>query len=162
MPAFLVSEESNLLPFSKLYLKSILQEENDMKFIEKKEGVEAVIHFSEILSKLMKESERLCKYHASDLFISWEGVLEEMRSPDFFDTFPKTFFFGFRECGVDSEGFLRARLTDPRMYGVRPYLSIWTLQFKMAAEDSFSAELKQLTEEEIQDLQIHYMEEKEG
>lgn len=161
MPAFLVSEESNLLPFSKLYLKSILQEENDMKFIEKKEGVEAVIHFSEILSKLMKESERLCKYHASDLFISWEGVLEEMRSPDFFDTFPKTFFFGFRECGVDGEGFLRARLTDPRVYGTHPYLSIWTLHFEMVAEGSFSAELVQLTEEEIQDFQNHFIEERE-
>ena len=133
-----------------------------MKMNGTKEGVEMLVHFSEILSKLMKESERLCKYHASDLFISWEGVLEEMRSPDFFDTFPKTFFFGFRECGVDSEGFLRARLTDPRMYGVRPYLSIWTLHFEMVAEGSFSAELVQLTEEEIQDLQIHFMEEKEG
>ena len=85
-----------------------------------------------------------------------------MRSLDFFDTFPKTFFFGFRECGVDGEGFLRARLTDPRVYGVRPYLSIWTLHFEMVAEGSFSAELVQLTEEEIQDLQIHFMEEKEG
>lgn len=64
-----------------------------MKFIGKKEGVEVIVHFSEIFSKLMKESERMCKCHASDLFISWEGVLEEMRSPDFFDTFPKTFLW---------------------------------------------------------------------
>ena len=132
-----------------------------MKMNGTKEGVEMLVHFSEILSKLMKESERLCKYHASDLFISWEGVLEEMRSPDFFDTFPKTFFFGFREFGVDGEEFLRARLSDPQMYGTHPYLSIWTLHFEMVTEGSFSAELVQLTEEEIQDFQNHFIEERE-
>lgn len=132
-----------------------------MKMNGTKEGVEMLVHFSEILSKLMKKAEKQCKYHASDLFISWEGVLKEMRSPDFFDTFPKTFFFGFRECGVDSEGFLRARLSDPQMYGTHPYLSIWTLHFEMVAEGSFSAELVQLTEEEIQDFQNHFIEERE-
>lgn len=130
-----------------------------MKMIVAKEGVEMVVHFSEILSKLIKEAGKQCKYHASDLFSSWEELLEEMQAPDFFETFPKTFFFGFRECGVDGEGFLRARLTDPRVYGVRPYLSIWTLHFEMVAEGSFSAELVQLTEEEIQDLQNHFIEE---
>ena len=62
---------------------------------------------------------------------------------------------------MDGEGFLRARLTDPRVYGTHPYLSIWTLHFEMVAEGSFSAELVQLTEEEIQDLQNHFIEERE-
>lgn len=132
-----------------------------MKMNGTKEGVEMLVHFSEILSKLMKKAEKQCKYHASDLFNSWEGIFQEIQSANFLETFPKTYFFGFRENGVDDEEFLRARLSDPQMYGTHPYLSIWTLHFEMVAEGSFSAELVQLTEEEIQDLQNHFIEERE-
>lgn len=98
--------------------------------IELKEKGKPIIdtlgNYSSILSKLIVVAGKHCKHYASDLFISWNSLLEKANELDATgkgDGF--TEYFGFRESGVDHETFIKCRLENSGCYGENPYKAIY-------------------------------------
>lgn len=77
------------------------------------------INYSGILSFLIKEAAK-CEHYASDLFISWESVMEKIQCGESF-----SYFFGFRRMGVDHESFIRSRCES--LGGALEYRSMYRL-----------------------------------
>lgn len=93
------------------------------------------VNLSSILDILIKEAAK-CTRYASDLFISWEQV-EELLKKERLD-YPRMFFFGFRDMGVDHLAYIQAKY-DPRNIGITPdYRCIYMLQGKFENEYSIS------------------------
>lgn len=67
------------------------------------------INYSSILTFLIKVAGRICKYYASDLFITWSSLEEQLYNVEY--TGGKI-LFGFRESGVDSNSFVLSRLNN--------------------------------------------------
>ena len=61
------------------------------------------INYSTILTKLIKECGRLCERYASDLFIDWHNIEEDIRNKIIGTS---TYLFGIREDGVDHNEFI--------------------------------------------------------
>ena len=83
--------------------------------------------FSPILSRLIVEAGKTCKNYSSDLFISWESFVSDIQKYDGKDKETFTYYFGFRDLGVDHEAFIQTRLQYPESYGEKPYKSIFRL-----------------------------------
>ena len=66
------------------------------------------INYSSILTHLIQWTGRMCERFASDLFISWSSIVEELTEPDI----DKTFLFGLREDGVDHTNWVLSRLNQ--------------------------------------------------
>lgn len=86
--------------------------------------VDNMSNYSSVLSKLIVEAGKHCKSYASDLFISWESLLEKANGLDSENTVV-TEYFGFRDSGVDGETFIRCRLENSGCYGENPYKAIY-------------------------------------
>lgn len=69
--------------------------------------LEHFVNYSRILTILIQEAGRVCADYASDLFISWESLLDEAekKMKEKAD-FTLTTFFGFREQGVDGPFYI--------------------------------------------------------
>lgn len=68
------------------------------------------INYSDILSDLICKAGRYCKHYASDLFITWCSIKENLENPDYKGD---TYLFGFRDMGVDHTPWIQCRLDDP-------------------------------------------------
>lgn len=62
------------------------------------------INCSSILTRLIQEAGRVCRYYASDLFIEWKGVEASLSA---YGEGTETFAFGFYKSGVYGENNLR-------------------------------------------------------
>ena len=60
------------------------------------------INYSSILSRLIVEAGKRCEAYASDLFISWESMLNDISKIE--GNTNLTYYFGFRDMGVDHGG----------------------------------------------------------
>lgn len=97
------------------------------------------VNYSGILTRLIQEAGRWCERYASDLFIDWMTIEEELGS----DTFKgKTCYFGFRKDGVDSLNFILGRMNDG---GRREeYRAIWRLEIKVDEDSKLTMELRKV------------------
>lgn len=100
---------------------------NEQKMIRKE-----YVPYSNILSRLIVEAGKRCKSYASDLFISWESVLNDISKIE--ENTNLTYYFGFRDMGVDHEVFIQTRLDSPEAYGEKPFESIFRLDVKVDME----------------------------
>lgn len=84
------------------------------------------INLSSILTKLIRVAGTECAYYASDLFISWRSFLGKLQNLEDSEEGSKCEeWFGFRDSGVDHKAFIDIKLSDPHMYGMDPYSSVY-------------------------------------
>lgn len=83
------------------------------------------INYSTELSKLIKEAGTYCRYYASDLFISWSIICEELRNDEYEGG---VYVFGFRDMGVDHKEFVEIRA---RQKALEIYKSLWVLEISV-------------------------------
>ena len=103
--------------------------------------VEDCINYSSILTKLIQVAGRLVDSYASDLFISWNAVLRDLKfacgevckAQNDTEVYQNHRLFGFREMGVDDTTAVLARYNNggPNYYG-RDYREIWRLNYSIA------------------------------
>lgn len=85
-------------------------------------------NLSSILTKLIQEAGRWCKSYASDLFIWWTAIAEQMESG--------SYLFGFYETGVDNaKSILHHYGSADCMAGLR-YRAIWRLDVTVSETGS--------------------------
>lgn len=72
------------------------------------------INYSDILTFLIQKAGTICKHYASDLFISWSSLENQMKQNGLEYNGGK-YLFGFRESGVDHDAYVLSRLNN---YGV--------------------------------------------
>ena len=70
------------------------------------------INTSLILTRLIQEAGRWCEYHASDLFIQWNGEIEEKLNKGILES--STYVFAMWNGGVDGNSFYERRKKDIR------------------------------------------------
>ena len=94
--------------------------------------VDTIGNYSSVLSRLIVEAGKHCKSYASDLFISWNSLLEKANALDADNGNTEfTEYFGFREMGVDHEPFIKCRLENSGCYGENPYKAIYKVDVKL-------------------------------
>ena len=94
-----------------------------------------------ILDILLKEAAKCIRY-GGELFISWDQV-EELLEKEGLD-FPRMFFFGFYDWGVDNLASIQNKY-DPRNTAVTPdYRSIYMLKGKFKDEYTISFTLYEI------------------
>lgn len=94
--------------------------------------IDTINNYSSVLSRLIVEAAKHCKSYASDLFISWNSLLEKANALDADNgNTGFTEYFGFRESGVDHETFIKCRLENPGCYGENPYKAIYKVDVKL-------------------------------
>lgn len=84
------------------------------------------INYTDILSALITEAGKVCKHYASDLFVSWESLLNDISKIEEKES-EIVKYFGFRELGVDHEVYIQTKLAAPECYGDKPYQSVYKL-----------------------------------
>lgn len=99
---------------------------------EKPQRLCSNINYSSILSRLIVEAGKRCEAYASDLFISWESMLNDISKIE--KNTSLTYYFGFRDMGVDHELFIQTRLDTLEAYGEKPFESIFRLDVKVDTE----------------------------
>lgn len=72
------------------------------------------VNYSDILSFLIRQTGKICKKFASDLFIDWENVEKFLHSKK---NGCERFVFGFRDYGVNHDSFVEPKINDPGTYG---------------------------------------------
>lgn len=70
------------------------------------------INYSNILSFLIQKAGSICKHYSSDLFITWCYIYDKLKDLHYK---ADKILFGFREMGVDSNGFVLSRCNN---YGI--------------------------------------------
>lgn len=103
--------------------KDFLTKTYDSKVIEA-QGRDFDINYSSILTKLIQECGRLCESYASDLFITWNDIVQKLK-----DKTMKTsvYLFGIREMGVDHNEFVLSRYNNNGCYAKHEYRKIYRL-----------------------------------
>lgn len=61
------------------------------------------INYSSILTRLIQSAGRFCIHHASDLFIDWKNLDDQLHERDFVGG---KYLFGMRKDGVDGESYI--------------------------------------------------------
>lgn len=84
----------------------------------------STLNYSSILTKLIQEAGRWCKRYASDLFIDWYYLMQDINNGNLDD---RTMLFGFREDGVDGNRFVCSRYTQDRILAQYEYRALWRL-----------------------------------
>ena len=84
------------------------------------------INYSSILTRLIQEAGRFCKYYASDLFIDWASVERFLESWSGGDVHNVN-LFGFRQSGVDGNSFILSRYNNEGKNARYNYRSLWRL-----------------------------------
>lgn len=70
------------------------------------------INYSNILSFLIQRAGGICRHYSSDLFITWCYIYDKLKDSHYKGD---KILFGFREMGVDSNGFILSRCNN---YGI--------------------------------------------
>lgn len=86
------------------------------------------INYSSILSFLIKEAGRYCDHYASDLFITWEGLVERLTDPNYNG---EKLLFGFRESGVDSNTYV---LSNYNQGNTHEYMKLYVLDVSVTLQ----------------------------
>ena len=91
------------------------------------------INYSTILTILIQEAGRWCKAYASDLFIEWEDILEQLRGQKPLQD--GSHLFGFREFGVDYaqailNNYNSGEASMARLIASNKYRAIWRLDIQ--------------------------------
>ena len=73
------------------------------------QGINFDINYSDILTKLIQECGRLCESYASDLFITWSGIMRKLEEKTMETS---AYLFGIREMGVDHNEFVLSRCNN--------------------------------------------------
>ena len=73
------------------------------------EGRDFDINYSSILTKLIQECGRLCESYASDLFITWNSIMQKLEEKTMETS---AYLFGIREMGVDNNDFILSRCNN--------------------------------------------------
>ena len=108
----------------------IILEEHGQRVIDYvKQTAKIDINLSSILCRLIKIAAHRCDHYCSDLFISWESFLKIIKNPGFGTHIA---LLGFRDSGVDGNGFMQCRMTNAPVYGKDIYSEIYAL---IATED---------------------------
>ena len=90
------------------------------------------INYSFILTKLIQEAGRWCRFHASDLFIMWDSIERALTYENLKNNESISFLFGFYESGVHGEEGICSRYNNcteryiPRL----EYRAIYRLDIK--------------------------------
>lgn len=82
------------------------------------------INYSSILTKLIQECGRLCESYASDLFITWDGIVQKLKEKTMETS---VHLFGIREMGVDHNEFILSRYNNNGCYAKNEYRKIYRL-----------------------------------
>lgn len=82
------------------------------------------INYSSILTKLIQECGRLCENYASDLFITWNGIVQKLKDKTMETS---VYLFGIREMGVDHNEFVLSRYNNNGCYAKHEYRKIYRL-----------------------------------
>lgn len=88
------------------------------------EGRNFDINYSSILTKLIQECGRLCESYASDLFITWGGIVQKLEEKTMETS---VYLFGIREMGVDHNEFILSRYNNSSCYAKHEYRKIYRL-----------------------------------
>ena len=64
----------------------------------------------------------------------WESMLNDISKIE--GNTNLTYYFGFRDMGVDHELFIQTRLDAPEAYGEKPFESIFRLDVKVDTENN--------------------------
>ena len=92
------------------------------------------MNYSSILTKLIQLAGQYCESYASDLFIDWRSIDESLR-----DGSIKSYshLFGFREMGVDHNGFIFSRADNSHRYSHYEYRAIWRLDVEVETDPNY-------------------------
>ena len=82
------------------------------------------INYSSILTKLIQECGRLCESYASDLFITWNDIVQKLKE-NTIET--SVYLFGIREMGVDHNEFILSRYNNDGYHAKHEYRKIYKL-----------------------------------
>lgn len=88
------------------------------------------INYSSILTELIKCAGK-CTYYASDLFIEWESVVNNLNNPDYEGG---SYKFGFRDSGVDNAKQILSNRDNPNHYNCIRALTITVDEDEMTME----------------------------
>ena len=90
---------------------------------------------SDIWSSLIGAAGRFCERFASDLLIDYESYIRLL--PELVgNRIEHTWLFGFREYGVDGNGFVESRLEHSR-YGRQEYRQLWALRLEYDTDGEY-------------------------
>lgn len=89
------------------------------------------INYSSILSQLIKSCGEYCDMYASNLFIDWKRVEEDLNRGEPIDT---TYIFAIRDIGVDNKLYYDIRMENPDLYHYN-YHEVWELKVKGDVEE---------------------------
>ncbi len=95
------------------------------------------INYSDILTFLIQKAGTICKYHASDLFISWSSLENKMKQ-DGEEYAGGKYLFGFRESGVDHDNYVLSRLNNYGVEGLkRDVKELYVLEVSIKKSDVY-------------------------
>lgn len=89
-------------------------------------------NMSEIYSALIRVAATYCDHYQSDVLYDIGSAAEYLSGGCVNGA---TFWFGFRDCGVDHAAFMESRLSDPGCYGTNPYRKVMALVFGIPDSD---------------------------
>ena len=96
------------------------------------------INTSSILTRLIQAAGRYCESYASDLFIDWKILEENLENPDYTGG---RLLFGFRESGVDGNSFILSRYNNDGKYARYEYRAMYALDVKIEPDGCMTMEL---------------------
>ena len=94
-------------------------------------GRDFEINYSSILTKLIKECGRLCDSYASDLFITWNEIVQKLKEKTMKTS---AYLFGIREDGVDHNEFVVSRYNNNGCYAKYEYRKIYRLDVVVSGD----------------------------
>lgn len=95
------------------------------------------INYSDILTFLIQKAGTICKNYASDLFISWSSLENEMKKEGQEYAGGK-YLFGFRESGVDHDNYVLSRLNNYGVEGLkRDVKELYMLEVSIKKSDVY-------------------------
>lgn len=96
------------------------------------------INTSSILTKLIQTAGRFCENYASDLFIDWKTIEENLENPDYTGG---RYLFGFRESGVDGNTFILSRYNNNGKFARYEYRAMYALDVKIEPDGGMTMNL---------------------
>ena len=82
------------------------------------------INYSSILTKLIQECGRLCESYASDLFITWNEIVQKLKDKTMETS---VYLFGIRDMGVDHNEFILSRYDNNGCFAMHEYRKMYRL-----------------------------------
>lgn len=107
--------------------RKIIEQQTIMTSGQISDAGKVEINYSSLLTKLIQEAARWCRYYASDLFIWWNSVLKDLKN----GRGSASYLFGFRESGVDSADEIIQQYQSAGYLMRERYRAIWRLDVEV-------------------------------